>query len=803
MIAMNRLFAIIDASSRGNFEKLTLHRMPGALPYAGRYRLIDFALSNIKNAGITNVAIFPFGNYRSLQDHVGSGKRWNLDRRRDGLFILPPKNLMMPSDDMLTFQGMHEHVEYFKRSTQKYCLIMPADIVWNIDFNAVLDEHIESGADITEIMHENTRLHAFILDKEQLLDYILNYDIIPYKSIHELLLKKKQLVRNIYNHQFYTKRIKDPYTYHRSNLDMLKFEVGNTIFSRKRPILTKEKTAPPARYTNTAEVSNSMIASGSLIRGKVHQSIIGRDCVIKEGAEVSNSIVMSNSVIEKGAILNNAIIDKGVVVKKETVLEGSETQPFVTQKEQILTDQSALRVLFVGAEAYPYIKTGGLADVIGGLSRALVKKGLEVSVILPLYNPVKEDHKESFEFITNHTFTFDGEERKIGLYRHERKKVKFYFIENFKYFERDDIYGYEDDCHRFAFFNLAVKEVLEYIGPFDLLHLHDWHTGLIPKILNHQMVSPPKTVFTIHNIDYQGECEQDVIDALNLPRSDDGEVNFMEEAVKEATKLTTVSPTYRNELRYEYYGKNLTGPLLKRDRDFYGVLNGLPKDFAPQNDKVILSRYDHTQVFTKTENKLFLQEKMQLSLGLQKFIIGMVTRITEQKGFPIILEILDEILSEHADIQFVLLGTGEEKYITALREVAQNHPGQVRLNIGYDATEPNFIYAGADLYLMPSRVEPCGLSQMIALKYGTIPLVRRTGGLADSVTDYDPFTKEGNGFTFYPYDAHALKEKLYEAYDVFKNDKDAWRHLIAQAMRCDFSLDTQAQKIHEIYLTMI
>ncbi len=800
---MNKLFAMIDASNRGNFEKLTLHRMPGALPYAGRYRLIDFALSNIKNAGITNVAIFPFGNYRSLQDHIGSGKRWNLDRRKDGLFILPPKNMMMPSEDMLTFQRMHEHIEYFKRSTQAHCLIMPADLVWNINFNDVLKAHIESGADITEVMHENTRLQTFIIDKEQLLDYITNYDIIPYKTIHELILKKKQINRNIYNHRLYTKRIKDPYTYHLSNLDMLKFEIGNTIFSRKRPILTKEKTAPPARYTKTSQVSNSMISSGSLIQGKVDSSIIGRDVIIKEGAEVNRSIIMSNSVIEQGAILNNAIIDKGVVVKRDTVLEGSATQPFVTQKEQILTDQSALKVLFVGTEAYPYVKTGGLADVIGGLSRALSKKGLEVSVIIPLYEQVKKTYHETYENIGSKTFEFGGEERKVTVYKHIRKKIRFYFIENFKYFERENVYGYDDDCMRFAFFNLAVKEVLDMIGPFDLLHLHDWHTGLLPKILKTRMAKPPKTLLTIHNIDYQGHCDYTVAEALNIPLGEDGELNFLEEGINEATKLSTVSPTYRNELRYEYYGKNLTNALMKRERDFHGVLNGMPKEFSPQNDKVILSQYDFTQIFTKTENKLFLQEKMHLSLGLQKFIIGMVTRITEQKGFSLILEIMDEILTDNKDIQFVLLGTGEEKIISSLEKLARNHPGQVKLNFGYDATQPNYIYAGSDLFLMPSRVEPCGLGQMIALKYGTIPLVRKTGGLADSVTDYDPFTKEGNGFSFYHYDAMHLKERLLEAYDIFKNQKEDWKNIMIQAMKSDFSLDTQAQKMLEIYLTII
>ncbi len=800
---MNELLAIIDASSRGGFEKLTLHRMPGALPFAGRYRLIDFALSNIKNAGITNVAIFPFGNYRSLQDHVGSGKRWNLDRRRDGLFILPPKNMMLPSEENLTFQRMHEHFEYFRRSSQMYCLIIPSDIVWNIDFNKVLEDHIASTADITEIMHSNYRLQSYIINKDTLIEYIMNYDTLPYKTINELLLKNKQLTRNLYKHEPYTKRINDPYTYLRTNLDMLKFEIGRYIFSRKHPILTKEKTAPPARYGKDAYVHDALIGSGSYIRGKIVKSVIGRDCVIKKGAEVSHSVLMSNAIIERNAYVSHAVIDKGVVVKSGTIIEGSKTQPFITQKEQILTDKSDLKVLFVGSEAYPYIKTGGLADVMGGLSSALIKKGVEVSVILPLYPDIKKTFAQTYLYVASKTFDFDGEVRKIRLYKHQRKKVTYYFIESFKYFEREKLYGYDDDCMRFAFFNLAVKEALELIGSFDILHLHDWHTGLLPNLLKTTLETPPKTLLTIHNIDYQGHCNEKIYDALSLKTNGTHNVNFLEEGIAHADKLSTVSPTYRNELKYEYYGKNLTNALLKRERDFHGVLNGLPKVFSPQTDKVILSQYDQGKLFTKNENKLFLQEKMQLTMGLNKFIIGMVSRITEQKGFPIILEMLDDLLHEHSDIQFVLLGSGDKSLEAGLSAIEEKYPSQVKLNIGYDATEPNYIYAGADLFLMPSRVEPCGLSQMIAMKYGTVPLVRKTGGLADSVIDYDPFTKRGNGFSFFQYDRYYLKDRLTDAYDLYKNNNIDWRKLMLRGMKSDFSLDTQAQKMIEIYSTML
>ena len=800
---MHKMFAIIDASSRGNFEKLTLHRMPGALPFCGRYRLIDFALSNTLHAGITNVAIYPFGNYRSLQDHIGSGKRWNLDRRKDGLFILPPKNMMMPSEDILTFQRMHEHLEYFKRSAQEYAIIMPANLVWNADLNDLLEKHIDAKADISEIVHDKSRLGVYIIKKLDLLDYIHHYDVLPYKTLNDVFTKKTQLKTHTISFRGYAKKISNPTNYLTGNLAMLEPEIRQSVFNTQRPIISKEKTLPPTRYMKRPNIENALVSSGSLIEGTIENSIIGRHVIVKKGAHIINSVVMSDAVIEPGAIIQNAIIDKSVIVKEDTHIEGTTTQPFVTQKGQILTNQSTIKVLLAAAEAHPYIKTGGLADVMGGLSKALSKKGLEITVILPLYKAIKEQYHETYNYIQSTTFMFQGKEEKIRLYRINRDKVRYIFIEHFNHFERDKIYGYKDDCLRFAFFNLAIKEALSIIGPFDIIHLHDWHVGLLPMLLKIFEARPPKTLLTIHNIDYQGRCGPEVLEALNLPSTGKAEVNFLESGIMEADKLSTVSPTYRNELKYEYYGKNLTQALQRRDRDFHGVLNGLPKRFTPQNDPVILSKYDSHNPFAKTENKLFLQKTMNLEMGLSKFVIGMVSRITEQKGFPILIDSLFEILKHHHDIQFILLGTGDKTLIEKLKTIADRYPHQVRLNLGYDATEPSYIYAGSDLFLMPSRVEPCGLSQMIALKYGTIPLVRKTGGLADTVSDYDPISKEGNGFTFYHYDANVLKERLLDSYHVFKNSRDDWNTLIKSAMQSDYSLENQAQKILEIYLTTL
>jgi len=458
-------------------------------------------------------------------------------------------------------------------------------------------------------------------------------------------------------------------------------------------------------------------------------------------------------------------------------------------------------VLMVASEVHPYAKTGGLADITGGLARALSKKGIEVSVAIPLYKSVKENYHESYQFVTSHTTEYNGERHEVRVHVLYKNKVKYYFLENFKYFERPSLYGYADDCERFAFFNIVLEEVMDKLDAFDLLHLHDWQASLMPVLMKVKRDRPLKTVLTIHNIDYQGVCAPDVLSGRIRPFENE-RLNFLEIGIAEATRITTVSPTYREELRHEYYAKNLTHPLARRDRDFYGILNGISSKHRPTKDPLILSKYDVNDTFPKTENKLFLQRKMKLAMGVRSFVVAMVSRITEQKGFDLVIEAMDHFLQRHDNAQFVLLGTGDESLVERLRILKDTHPSKVSLNIGYDSAVPNYIYAGADLFLMPSRVEPCGLSQMIAMRYGTLPLVHKTGGLADSVEAYDPISKQGTGFMFDNFEAEALENTLENAYHVYLEEKDVWKNMLKRAMQVDFSLDTQAQKMLEIYQTL-
>ena len=794
---MSDTLMIIDASNKGAFEKITLHRIPGALPFAGKFRLIDFALSNAKNAFIKTVAIFPFGNYRSLGDHVGSGKRWDLDRKKDGLFILPPKHIHMPTETMLTFQRMHEHMEFFKRASNTYVFITPSTIVWNITIKDYVTIHAESGADISEIMHDDQRLNTFIMKRVDLLALIENYANLPYQTISEWIMNAASIDHHIIYHEGYTRYITDNFNYLKSNLAMLEFNIGRKIFAPSAPIVSKEKVAPPAMYLKTARVTNAMVASGSIIAGTVRNSIIGRDVTIEEGALIDHSVIMSGAKIAGDVQISHAIIDKNTHVEEGSFLEGTLRDPYVSQKDQRITKETPVNVLMVATESAPFVKTGGLGDVVNDLSRHLVLKGITTSVVMPLFKAIKDKVMDRLELLFTETIPFLEQDVRFNVYQMTFKGVHYYLIDAYPYFDRDALYGYKDDFERFSFFNLAVVTVFNRLDSFNLVHIHDWHGGYIPRLFKEREI-PMKTILTLHNVNYQGDfTPASIPGAMDFLHREP--VNFLESAIKEASIITTVSPTYKDELKYPYYGDNLTPVLLQRERDFYGILNGLSSRYSPENDTLIHTPYKANEWEKKAKNKAYLQRSSGLIEDPDAFIVGMVSRITETKGFPLILSILESFLNESRNAQFVLLGTGDPEITARLQTIAQKFPRRVRLNIGFDSSLPNFIYAGADLFLMPSRIEPCGLSQLIAMKYGTLPLVRLTGGLNDTVDSYDPITKRGTGFTFYHYDPTALWFTLKHACELYTTERDTYQSLQANAMQVDVSLDKQAERMIDIY----
>ncbi len=795
---------VIDATSKGNFSKLTRHRVPGALPFGAKYRLIDFALSNCKNSGITNVAIFPYGNYRSLSDHIGSGDRWDLNRRHDGIFILPPKNFSLNFEDSISFQRMYEHIEYFNRSNQKYVIISPANLVWNVDYKAMLYSHISNQADITEIISNcEKRIKTFIISKELLLNYINNYDQIQFRNLSDVYDYAPNLKRNTYAFEkscFFINSAKELYL---ANMWLLSEQVQKDLYRSDRPIFSKETMSAPSRYGDDAVVKNSIIASGADINGEVINSVIGRKVKIKKGAKVINSVIMNQCRILENSLVEYSVFDKETKVVEDSIVRATKDKLFVSEKSQIVVSNRELTVLQIASECFPFVKVGGLADVVGALAMELSNQGVKSEVILPMYPVIREKYNILLEAKVAKTVDYGGKKYKINIYYIANHNTTYYFIESYDFFDRDKVYGCADDGDRFAFFALAALSCFDILDQKpDVVHVHDWHMGLTPMIIKKRELDV-KSLLTIHNIEYQGEYSDDILDKLKVDNVVHnyamGKINFMEIGLHYADKISTVSETYRDELKYEYYSRNLVEIINRRYRDFYGILNGLDDDIAPATDLEISKQYDIDTVDkAKTINKLDLQEKVGLEKNADLFVLGMVTRIVEQKGFDILLPALIEVLKNDR-MQFVILGTGNEKYIEGLHYLKSLYPDRVSLNLEYDATKPNYIYAGADVFLMPSRYEPCGIGQMIALRYGTIPIVRQTGGLNDTVENYEPTSKGGNGFKFYNYDFRDLIFQINNAYQLFANNKEDWRQLIINAMASRFSLKDMTKEYIELY----
>jgi starch synthase len=576
-----------------------------------------------------------------------------------------------------------------------------------------------------------------------------------------------------------------------------------TLFRKDRPIFSKETMSAAARIGPKAKVTNSIIASGAVVDGEVDGSIIGRKAVIKQNAVVKNAVIMNQCVIENDAKVMYAILDKETKVKESAQVIGDLNQLYLSEKKQVVAGGKKLQILQITAECHPFVKTGGLADVVALLAREFARLGFPSAVMMPLYPRIRDKYQLFLELKFEQQIYYGEDRYRISLYHYTDQNVDYYFLEAYDFFDREHIYGYEDDGDRFAFFAKSAIAFFDIFDDFpDIIHIHDWHLGLLPALIkNDDRYKNLKTIMTIHNIEYQGVHDAGILKKLGINSTWPNlqQINFLEIGIQTASKITTVSETYRDELRYSYYAKNLVEALNRRDRDFYGIINGLDKEIDPGTDLTIAVKYTLVNVFdAKKKNKLDLQRRMQLLEGEDYFVLGVVTRIVEQKGFDILLPAIDEVL-KNPKVQFVILGTGDSAYIKRLEQIKERHPAQVALNIGYNATEPSYIYAGADAYLMPSRYEPCGTSQMIAMKYGTIPIVRQTGGLNDTIEQFDAITKRGNGFKFYNYDHRDLLFQIENAINVFHTSTRDWRQLIINAMNSNFYPEDTAKAYIELY----
>ena len=474
------------------------------------------------------------------------------------------------------------------------------------------------------------------------------------------------------------------------------------------------------------------------------------------------------------------------------------------------------KILFAASEGVPFIKTGGLADVVGSLPKCIDRKYFDVRVILPKYTCMKQEWKDLLEYKFNFYMDFHWKEEYVGIFEAKAAGVTYYFIDNETLFSGHKPYGDNvyDEIEKFSFFSKAVLSALPLIGfQPDIIHCHDWQTGLIPVYLKERFrgndfFSKMKSVMTIHNLKFQGKWNpKDVKDITGLPdyyfTPDKLEfyqdANLLKGGIVYADAITTVSKTYADEIKTTYYGERLDGLLCSRQSDLKGIVNGIDYEiYNPTTDQSIEFPYDAINYRKeKVKNKAVLQKELGLEEDTKKFMIGIVSRLTDQKGFDLLECVMDELCQD--DIQIVILGTGDEKYENMFRHYAWKYDKKVSANIYYAEDLSHKIYASCDAFLMPSLFEPCGLSQLMALRYGTVPIVRETGGLKDTVEPYNEYESTGTGFSFRNYNAHEMMATIRYAEKIYYNKKSEWNKIIDRGMAVDFSWHVSALKYQEMY----
>lgn len=478
-----------------------------------------------------------------------------------------------------------------------------------------------------------------------------------------------------------------------------------------------------------------------------------------------------------------------------------------------------MQIVFASAECAPFVKTGGLGDVAGSLPAALVRAGAEVIVMVPKYATIKDEYKAQMEHFSDFYVSLGWRNEYCGLEKLEHDGVTYMFIDNERYFARDYPYGFFDDGERFAFFSKAITESLQHLPAgfeCDILHCNDWQTALAPVFLREFYQGLPlydrvKTVFSIHNVAFQGQFSdtvmEDILGVAHIPaaasqlRCDACSINYMLGALRYADAITTVSPTYANEIQTPEFGEGLDGVLRERSYALQGILNGIDvAGFDPATDKRIAANYTVDDRSGKAVCKAKLQEELGLEVRDDRPLMVMVTRLTRQKGLDLVMYALDRILS--GGVQVAVLGTGDRDYEDGLRYFQDKYPGTMAARIEFDPALSQRMYAAADMFLMPSKFEPCGLSQIIAMRYGTLPIVRETGGLKDTVIPYNEFTGEGTGFSFSNFNGDEMGDAVFRAARLFWDNRDAWNQLVTQAMSQDFSWTRSADKYLDLYFFM-
>lgn len=471
-----------------------------------------------------------------------------------------------------------------------------------------------------------------------------------------------------------------------------------------------------------------------------------------------------------------------------------------------------MKVLFIASEAHPFIKTGGLGDVLGALPPELINSGVDARVVIPKYTNIKQEYVQKMQFIKWFMVPVGWRNQYCGVFKYEYRGVTYYFLDNEYYFGRDGLYGYGDDGERFAFFcRAALKFMKEIDWQPDILHCNDWQTGMVPVLLSLEhkrdlFYYNMKSIFTIHNIAFKGLFPPVILpelfgyDYMSLANGSlalDNCVSFLKGGLNYSDQVTTVSKTYAEEIKTPQYGEGLDGLLKQRSYYLMGIVNGIDcEEYNPSTDNMIFENFDVNSLHKKVENKLKLQQQLGLPQKANTPMIGLVSRLTHQKGCDLIINIIDRLLQK--DIQVVILGTGDYLFEQTFRNLQYRYPDKVSANITFDNNLAHKIYAGSDLFFMPSLFEPCGLGQLIALRYGTIPIVRETGGLKDTILPYNKYNGIGNGFGFRNFNSNDLMYVTEYALQLY-HDKEVWYRIMGQAMSSDNSWKKSAEQYKALY----
>jgi starch synthase len=471
------------------------------------------------------------------------------------------------------------------------------------------------------------------------------------------------------------------------------------------------------------------------------------------------------------------------------------------------------QILHVSAEVSPFVKIGGLADVVGSLPGEIKRlRGSEVRVILPLYKAIPEKYKK--KMVDEVKFTIqvaDEQDVYVGIKSLKKGNILYYFVDNEFYFgSRDNVYNYGDESKRFAYFQLAVLESLKHLNFIpDIVHVHDWHTAMIPLLLKRRYLEyHAKSILSIHNLAYQGIFPLQDYQLFSINYTPDfefeGFLNFLKTGIVSADLITTVSETYANEITTDYFGYGMQNLLKMRRQDLYGIINGLDyKEYNAKTDKLIDTNFEIENYRQgKIANKKALYKQLKVDFDSKKPVVAIVSRLVSQKGIDLIQRVFSEML-EMDDFKFIVLGTGDRSYEEYFKELESEFPNKVKVQINFSNQMAHQIYASSDLFLMPSKYEPCGLGQLIALKYGSVPLVRETGGLVDSITPYNEFNQTGNGFSFTNFNAHDMMHVLRYALHIYQHNKEAWDQIVQAGMSSDFSWKNSAKQYRKLYKKLL